>query len=638
MLSAASIPVLSAPLPVSIPATSVAKPPPPPPNTNLSLLHLCTHLQEATQVHALMVKTSQTADPYSAGRLAEFYALSDRGSLEHAEKILDSFPHHPPTFVCNTLMRAYSERRNPLLSINLYRRMLVDAVEADRFTFTFTLKACTQLCALAIGMQIHAQVVKHGLESNAHIRNKLIHLYAVSGRIRDARKVFDGSTEPDVVAWNSMLQGYADMDDGENLHNLFDSMPARDVVSWNTMIAYYIEAGEFEEAILMFRLMQQGSECGLNRVTLISVLSAVTQLGALGQGQWVHAYIKRHCIELDENLSSALINMYSKCGCIEGAIYTFETTHRRSVDTWNAMIGCFTANGCSLRAIDLFSKMEASGLMPNNITFTCVLNACSHGGLVDRGIRYFEKMSNVYGIEPDVGHYGCMVDLFSRAGLFEKAEEVIQRMPIEPDKVMWKAVVGACRVNKNYELGEKAGLKLIEIAPDDNAGYVLLSNIYAMSNNWNGVYRVRKLMHDRGIKKVPGCSSIELDGLVHEFIAGDAAHARKKEIYKMLDEMAQQLKRAGYEPDTTQVLLDIEEEDVKESSLALHSEKLAVAYGLISTSPGATIRVVKNLRICGDCHSALKLLSQIYDRNIIVRDANRFHHFNRGSCSCMDYW
>ncbi|RRT69732.1 hypothetical protein B296_00033288 [Ensete ventricosum] len=535
MLPAAPIPVLSAPLPVSIPATSVAKPPPPPPNTNLSLLHLCTHLQEATQVHALMVKTSQTADPYSAGRLAEFYALSDRGSLEHAEKILDSFPHHPPTFVCNTLMRAYSKRRNPLLSIDLYRRMLVAAVEEDRFTFTFTLKACTQLRALAIGMQIHAQ-------------------------------------------------------------------------------------------------------CGLNRVTLISVLSAVTQLGALGQGQWVHAYIKRHGIELDENLSSALINMYSKCGCIEGAIYTFEMTHLKSVDTWNAMIGCFTANGCSLRAIDLFSKMEASGLVPNKITFTCVLNACSHGGLVDRGIRYFEKMTSVYDIEPDVGHYGCMVDLFSRAGLFEKAEEIIQQMPIEPDKVMWKAIVGACRVNKNYELGEKAGLKLIELAPDDNAGYVLLSNIYAMSNNWNGVYRVRKLMHERGIKKVPGCSSIELDGLIHEFIAGDAAHARKKEIYEMLDEMAQQLKRAGYEPDTTQVLLDIEEEDVKESSLALHSEKLAVAYGLIRTSPGSTIRVVKNLRICGDCHSALKLLSQIYDRNIIVRDANRFHHFSKGSCSCMDYW
>ncbi|XP_072986049.1 pentatricopeptide repeat-containing protein At5g48910-like [Typha latifolia] len=607
-------------------------------NPNLSLLHLCTNLREATQVHSLMVKTSQITDSYSAGRLVEFYAISDHGSLDYAEKLLNSF-EQPPNFFFTTLMRAHLKRSNSLKSLHLFHRMLLlGSKDPDHFSFTFALKACTQLRALAHGMQLHAQVIKRELYSNSHVRNKLIHLYAVCRRISDARKMFDKSAHLDVVSWNSMLEGYADCKDGDSLRDLFDEMPARDVVSWNTLMAYYIEIGKLEEAVGTFRSMQESQECCPNRVSLVSVLSAVAHLGAVGQGLWAHAYIDRNKIEIDENLCSALIHMYSKCGYIGGAICTFETATQRNVDTWNAMISGFTTNGHSLESVELFLMMENSGVTPNKITFACVLNACSHGGLVDEGKQLFRKMTEVYKIEPDIGHYGCMVDLFSRAGLFEKAEEMIETMLVEPDAVIWKSMVGACRIHKNFKLGEKAGLRLIEAAPDDNAGYVLLSNIYAMANNWKGVHKVRKMMSDRGVEKVPGCSSIEMDGVVHEFIAGDGGHPRKKEIYKMLDEMGERLKLAGYEADTTQVLLDIDEEEAKESSLALHSEKLAIAFGLIGTSPGTSIRIVKNLRVCGDCHSAIKLISEIYDRDIIVRDASRFHHFRRGSCSCMDYW
>jgi pentatricopeptide repeat protein len=331
--------------------------------------------------------------------------------------------------------------------------------------------------------------------------------------------------------------------------------------------------------------------------------------------------------------------MYSKCGFIEGAVYVFENAAvKMSLDTWNAMLAGFTANGCSTRALELFTRMESKGLVPNKITFNSILNACSHGGLVDEGIRYFERMSRVYGIEPDIAHYGCMVDLFSRAGMFEKAEEIIQIMPMEPDASMLKALLGACRTHKNLELGKKAGQRLIEAAPNDHAGYVLLSNIYALDGNWGGVHKVRKLMLDHGVLKIPGSSSVELNGVIHEFISGDKSHSGKRDIYKMLSEICQRLKNTGYTPDTSQVLLDIDDEDVKESSLALHSEKLAIAFGLISTAPGTPIRVVNNLRICGDCHHAIKLLSKIYRRSIIVRDANRFHHFREGSCSCRDYW
>ncbi|XP_043715833.1 pentatricopeptide repeat-containing protein At5g48910-like [Telopea speciosissima] len=606
------------------------------PNPNLSFLLLCNHLQEATQVHALIIKSCQITDTYSASRLAEFYAISDHGSLKYAEKVLDSV-QEPYTFIWNAVIRGNLIKHNPLRTILLYDRMLRKSVEPDGFTFTTLLKACTQLSAPAIGKQLHSQIVKLGFEYSPFIPNKLIHLYAVSGSITDARKLFDSSTELDIVTWNSMLEGYADNKDGDELHQLFDRMPHRDVVSWNTIIAFYVQVADFKQAIAISRRMQENGERP-DRVTLISLLSAVAHLGALAQGRWIHAYIDKHGIELDENLGSALINMYAKCGCLEGAVQAFRQTNQKSVDTWNAMITGLATNGQSQKALQLFSKMESLGVSPNAITFASVLNACSHGGLVEDGVRLFKRMSQTCGIEPDIGHYGCMVDLFGRAGLFDKIEEIIGAMPMKPDAVMWKALLGACRIHGNLEMGKQAGHQLIELAPNDHAGYVLLSNLYAMDDKWDEVHRVRKMMYERGIRKPPGCSSIELDGVAHEFVVGDTNHSRKKEIYEMLDEMGERLMLAGYKPDTGQVLLDIDEEETKQSSLGHHSEKLAVAFGFISTKPGTAIRVVKNLRVCTDCHSAMKLLSKIYSRDIIVRDCNRFHHFRDGSCTCLDYW
>ncbi|XP_068664408.1 pentatricopeptide repeat-containing protein At5g48910-like [Aristolochia californica] len=583
-----------------------------------------------------MIKSSQFSDPYSAGRLAEFYAISDHGSLEYAEKVLRSL-EQPTPFIYNTLIRGNLKRGNPLRSILLYLQMLGSSVQPEHFTFTFVLKACTQLPAVDFGKQLHAHIVKLEMDAIPFIRNKLIHLYAICGLISDARKMFDTSTEMDNVTWNTMLEGYSSNKDGESLHGLFSEMPYRDTVSWNTMIAYYVQNGNPKEALDMFRLMQ---ECGElpNKVTLVSVLSAIAYLSALSQGKWVHAYIEKHGIELDQNLGSALINMYSKCGYIEGAIDAFNGTKEKSVDTWNSMITGYASNGQSLKALELSTEMESSGIRPNAITFSCILNACSHSGLVDEGVKYFHKMCEVYGIEPDITHYGCMVDLFARAGLLKKAKEVMARMPIKPDAVMWKAVLAASRIHRNFEMGEQAAMQLIELAPTDDAGYVLLSNMYALADNWDKVYEVRKMMKDRGIQKVPGCSSVELDGRVHEFIVGDITHAQKKEMYEMMDEFGERLRIEGYEPDTRQVLLDIEEEEVRQSSLTHHSEKLAIAFAFIHTRPGTTIHVMKNLRVCGDCHSVIKLLSKIYDREIIVRDSSRFHHFVNGSCSCMDYW
>ncbi|KAL6844673.1 hypothetical protein ACP4OV_025332 [Aristida adscensionis] len=531
-------------------------------------------------------------------------------------------------------------RLNPHLALPLFDHLLRSGADPDPAACALALAACARGRDPAAAAQLHAHAAKRGVASHRRVRGRLVLAYAACGMLPHARRVFDGGTDNGMVAWNCLLRGYAqEGGDAGALREFFTTMPCRDTVSWNTVLSWCVANGEYDEAIVVFREMLASRECQPDRVTLMSVISAIAYLGALAQGLWAHAYVFRKGIEVEEKLSSALIHMYAKCGFIEGAVHVFKNFGAKmSLDTWNAMLTGFTTCGCSEKVLELFTRMESTGLVPNRITFNSVLNACSHGGLVEEGIGYFERMFKVYGIEPDIAHYGCMVDLFCRAGMFEKAEEMIQKMPMEPDAAVWKAILGACRTHKNLELGKKAGHKLIEAAPNDHAGYVLLSNIYALDGNWGEVHKVRKLMLDRGVQKIPGSSSLELDGAIHEFISGDKSHSRKKDIYEMLNEMYRQLKIAGHVPDTSQVLLDIDDEDVKESSLTLHSEKLAIAFGLISTAPGTPIRVVNNLRICGDCHNAIKLLSKIYGRCIIVRDANRFHHFREGSCSCGDYW
>lgn len=387
----------------------------------------------------------------------------------------------------------------------------------------------------------------------------------------------------------------------------------------------------------MFREMQIAGLCP-SYVTLVSVLPAILRLGALGLGKWVHVYAMKKDIEANDELVSALIDMYSKCGSMYLALQVFEEgLSSRNAVTWSAIIGGLAMHGRAKDAIEYFSKMEQTGVTPTNVTFIGLLSACSHAGLVDEGRSYFNKMIRVYGLSPKIEHYGCMVDLFGRAGPLEEAEELVSNMPMKPDDVIWKALLGACKIHGNVEMGERVGKRLVELVPHDSGCYVLLSNMYASLGNWNAVAKVRLTMKERDTVKDPGCSWIEIDGMIHEFLVQDDSHPRKNEIHSMFEEMADRLKSVGYAPDTSQVLLNIDEEE-RESTLYHHSEKIAIAFGLISTSQSTTLKVLKNLRICGDCHSSVKLISKLYARKIIVRDRNRFHHFEDGFCSCGDYW
>lgn len=461
------------------------------------------------------------------------------------------------------------------------------------------------------------------------------------GNLSFAHQVFDEITQPDLPSWNSIISANAKMGLLRIARRLFDKMPERNVVSWSCMIDGYVKCGEYKEAIALFRKMQcLGAEKNIrpNEFTISSVLSACGRLGALEHGKWVHAYIDKCGMKVDVVVGTSLIDMYAKCGSIERARLVFrDLGSNKDVMAWSAMISALAMHGFSEESLSLFTEMQDHGVAPNAVTLLGVLCACVHGGLVDEGRRYFETMSGDFGVTPVIQHYGCVVDLYGRAGLIEKAWDVVKSMPMKPDVLIWGALLSGSRMHGDIETCEFALKELIELEPNNSGAYILLSNVYAKTGRWEDVRHIRRVMELKGIRKMPGCSLVEVEGILHEFFVGDESHPESRAIYLMLEEIMKRLKEEGYVGDTNEVLLDLDEEG-KELSLSLHSEKLAIAFCFIKTRPGTPIHIVKNLRICTDCHVAIKMISKIYGRAIVVRDCHRFHHFKDGSCSCRDYW
>ncbi|TYJ27567.1 hypothetical protein E1A91_A07G195800v1 [Gossypium mustelinum] len=465
----------------------------------------------------------------------------------------------------------------------------------------------------------------------------LIDGLAKSGEVETARKIFENMPNRNLVSWNTMINGYMKAGDTNSACKLFDQMPTRNLITWNSMIGGFKLNLRFLEALEMFERMLE-EEFRPTHATLVSVISAVSGLASLGTGRLIHSYIVKNGIELDGVVGTVLIEMYSKCGGIDSAVTVFRTISHKKLGHWTAIIVGLSIHGMADHALKLFLEMRRIGVKANAITFVGVLNACSHVGLINDGHKYFNMMVNEYGIKPTIEHYGCLVDILCRAGCLVEAKDIIEEMPMRPNKVIWMTLLSGARNHRNTKIGEYAAQHLIELAPETTGGYVVLSNMYAVAGEWEKVSEVREMMKKRGLRKDPGCSSIEHKGVVHNFIVGDKSHPQTKEIYSKLAEMREKLKLAGHVPDTSQVLLYIEEEEEKEAELENHSERLAIAFGLINTEAGCPIRIMKNLRVCSDCHSVTKLLSKIYSREIIVRDNSRFHHFKDGLCSCKDFW
>lgn len=488
-------------------------------------------------------------------------------------------------------------------SLLLFRDMLVSGVVPTKSTFCCVLSACGNVSDLSLGMQIHGFLIKVGCCFDEFICATLITCYANCKRIEDACKVFNENLHMSVVVWTALLTG-----NGFN-HKHDDALK--------------IFAGMMKVGVLP------------NQSTFSSVLNSCCGLEAVDQGKEVHAVAIKLGLDTDVFVGNSLIVMYSECGNIDDALAVFKKIRGKNVVSWNSLIVGSAQHGFGQWTLVLFSQMIRIGIDPDEITFTGLLSACSHSGLIKKGKCFFEYIRQFKDIK--LQHISCMVDILGRCGKLEEAEELIINTPPKGNHSIWLALLSACRMHSNLNVAERAAKHLLDLDPHCSAAYVLLSNIYASARQWDDVSRMRVKMKQLGIVKQPGRSWVTIKGSRHEFQCGDRSHPLSENIYQKLEWLGGKLKEFGYIPDQSFSLHDVEDEQ-KEEMLAYHSERLAIAFALISTPEGIPITVMKNLRVCGDCHSAIKLIAKIVGRDIIVRDSNRFHHFRGGICSCGDYW
>ncbi|PKI42856.1 hypothetical protein CRG98_036654 [Punica granatum] len=393
--------------------------------------------------------------------------------------------------------------------------------------------------------------------------------------------------------------------------------------------------GQDEEALRLFkRALLEGLD--VNDFTFSSVIRVCGNSTLLELGKQIHGLCLKTSFDSSSHVCSSLISLYSKCGLIEGGYRVFDEVPVKNLGMWNAMLIACAQHAHTRKVFDLFKEMEVVGMKPNFITFLCMLYACSHAGLVKEGEYYFDLMKS-HGIEPGDQHYASMVDLLGRAGKLQEALAVIEEMPMQPTESVWGAFLTGCRIHKNTELAAFAADKVFELGAVSPGLHVLLSNAYAAAGRYEDAAKARKLLRDRGMKKETGLSWVEEGNRVHTFAAGDRTHALTKEIYQKLDELGEEMERAGYVADTSYVLQGVDGEQ-KDRMIRYHSERLAIAFCLITFPLDRPIRIMKNLRVCGDCHAAIKFMSKCTGRVIIVRDNNRFHRFEDGRCTCGDYW
>ncbi|PIA53599.1 hypothetical protein AQUCO_00900284v1 [Aquilegia coerulea] len=556
-----------------------------------SLLTLCVNrkaIREGQRVHAHMIKSRYLPPVYLETRLIVFYTKCN--SLKDARQVLDGMPERS-VVSWTAMISGYAQRGYHIESWNLFNQMLKSGTPPNEFTFASVLTCCIGTCGFENGRQVHSLIVKTNYESQIFVGSSLIDMYAKAGRIHDARGVFE-------------------------------RLPERDVVSCTAIISGYAQLSLDEEALEMFRqLLREGMDP--NYVTYASVLTALSGLAALDHGRQVHNRVLRSELPHYAVLNNSLIDMYSKCGNLTYSRTIFDGMSERTVSTWNAMLVGYGKHGLGREVIELFQLMrEEEKVRPDSITFMAVLSGCSHGALVDEGLAIFEDMmGGEYGFEPEPEHYGCVVDLLGRAGQVDKAFEFIKQMPYEPTAAILGSLLGACRAHNNLLVGELVARCLFEIEPHNAGNYVILSNLYASAGRWDDKRNLRELMKGKAVTKDPGRSWI----------------TQKEEVLTKVKELSVMIKKVGYTHDLSCVLHDVDEEQ-KQRMLLTHSMKLAIALGLIGTRSGTPIRVMKNLHICVDCHNFAKFVPKVCERDISLRDSNRFHHIVQGVCSCGDYW
>ncbi|VAH33251.1 unnamed protein product [Triticum turgidum subsp. durum] len=559
-------------------------------------------LLNGREVHAYAIKQRLDTDTQVGNTLMDMYMKCQY--TEYSTHVFERM-RIKDYISWTAIITCYARSSQHFEALEKFREARKEGIKVDPMMIGSILEACSGLKTSLLAKQLHSYAIRNDL-LDLVLKNRILDIYGQCGEVYHSLRMFETVEEKDIVTWTSMINCYAN-------------------------------SGLLNEAVALFAEMQN-TDIQPDSVALVSILGAIADLSSLAKGKEVHGFLIRRNFLMEGATVSSLVDMYSGCGSMSNALKVFNGAKCKDVVLWTAMINAAGMHGHGKQAIDLFERMVETGVAPDHVSFLALLYACSHSKLVDEGKCYLDMMETMYRLEPWQEHYACVVDLLGRSGKTEDAYEFIKSMPLEPKSVVWCALLGACRIHKNHELAMVAADKLLELEPDNPGNYVLISNVFAEMGKWNNAKEVRARISERGLRKDPACSWIEIGNNVHTFTARDHTHRDAERIHLKLAEITEKLrKEGGYIEDTRFVLHDVSEEE-KVDVLHRHSERLAISFGLISTRPGTPLRIAKNLRVCADCHEFTKLVSKLFEREIVVRDANRFHHFRGGSCSCGDFW
>ncbi|KAK4782293.1 hypothetical protein SAY86_016395 [Trapa natans] len=700
-------------------------------STHVKVLKACGSTEDdryGKMIHGRIIKDEALVkETCIQNCLVTFYAKCRR--LDYAYRLFEGI-YGKDVVSWNAIISANEQNSREDEAVHLFYRMIRDDpfVHPNRITFLSILSSFSRLGALRLGKEINGHIIRSGIAADVSIVNALITMYSRCKQIRKAEVIFEKALCKDIVTWNSMLAAYEQNDMQEKCLDLFNRMQisglqpdghsftiacsaalsesgnrrlsilrarefhghalrrcsmevmenipvsnailkmyskcdcidyasrvfastrSRDSYSWNAIMDAYCRNNKCKDAFIVYIEMLE-LDLSIDHITYSTLLTSCGSSADLLLGKQLHSITLKTVLgqetgSVDENsilsIANCLISMYAKCGSIGDACRVFARMDKKDVISWTAMITGYAEHGLVLESLKLFKKMKKTGVQPNEVTFLGLIMACSHGGLVEKGEHYFHSMTKDYGIRPSAEHYAIMLDLFGRAGWLNRAREFLasaisNNSLISSDELkLWKVLLGSCILRKELDLGIESAGRVLMLAPDDESAHVQLSNLYAMSGFWEDAIKVRKIMQEKGLKKEVGCSWIDVNNKRHVFVAGDAYHVERRQIYKKLEELDMKVRDLGYRPTTDFVVHDMEEIE-KEMVLRSHSERLAVAFGLLKRKYGP-IRVIKNLRVCRDCHDWMKFTSQVEKVEILLRDARRFHCFHDRKCSCGDFW
>ncbi|VYS46660.1 unnamed protein product [Arabidopsis thaliana] len=640
-----------------------------------NLFKVCAELSAfkvGKQIHCVSCVSGLDMDAFVQGSMFHMYMRC--GRMGDARKVFDRMPDKD-VVTCSALLCAYARKGCLEEVVRILSEMESSGIEAnivswngilsgfnrsgyhkeavvmfqkihhlgfcpDQVTVSSVLPSVGDSEMLNMGRLIHGYVIKQGLLKDKCVISAMIDMYGKSGHVYGIISLFNQFEMMEAGVCNAYITGLSRnglVDKALEMFELFKEQKMElNVVSWTSIIAGCAQNGKDIEALELFREMQVAG-VKPNHVTIPSMLPACGNIAALGHGRSTHGFAVRVHLLDNVHVGSALIDMYAKCGRINLSQIVFNMMPTKNLVCWNSLMNGFSMHGKAKEVMSIFESLMRTRLKPDFISFTSLLSACGQVGLTDEGWKYFKMMSEEYGIKPRLEHYSCMVNLLGRAGKLQEAYDLIKEMPFEPDSCVWGALLNSCRLQNNVDLAEIAAEKLFHLEPENPGTYVLLSNIYAAKGMWTEVDSIRNKMESLGLKKNPGCSWIQVKNRVYTLLAGDKSHPQIDQITEKMDEISKEMRKSGHRPNLDFALHDVEEQE-QEQMLWGHSEKLAVVFGLLNTPDGTPLQVIKNLRICGDCHAVIKFISSYAGREIFIRDTNRFHHFKDGICSCGDFW